>query len=333
MRARLVLGFAFCLVTASLFAPGCRRDGTSITESKTVTAAFVPAGYYLPFLVMENDGLLEELGYALKLNKFLDNTEMINTFLNGGLDVTAQSGFTMFPIAERHPGTFRFIYAQYNNSYFFVVPKDSSISSLKDLKGRNIGTWKSPTAVNFIRLILETVNLKYDPQNDPDDNDFHITRFGAGDLLFAMENQQCEVLFGFDVPVATLVHSGKFRYLVPDAVARLIPGDEPDARRVFNGGAFIHSNLMSRDPRKAAAIKQALYKALEVIRREPDRARTILAKRLNADENVVKVARLDYFTWPNSSVVESAEKIVALLKRKDIIKGTLPPIDSMFWLP
>jgi ABC-type nitrate/sulfonate/bicarbonate transport system substrate-binding protein len=172
------------IISSCVLSNGCKRP----QDSRTVRAAYVPAGYYLPFLIVESDGLLEKRGYSMKLQSFGDNAEMISLFINGHLDVTAQSCFTMFPIETQHPGLFKFIYGQYTNSYYFMVPTSSKYLSLGHLKGAKIGTWKSPTAENYIKLILRGANLEVK-------RDYDIQRFDATDLAPALENGVVPVIW------------------------------------------------------------------------------------------------------------------------------------------
>jgi ABC-type nitrate/sulfonate/bicarbonate transport system substrate-binding protein len=284
-----------------------------------VRAAYVPAGYYLPFLVMDHENLLEKRGYSLEIQQFQDNAQMISLFLNRHLDVTAQSALTMFPLASEYPGTFKFIYGQYANSYFFMVPKDSEIQRLEQLRDIRIGTWKSPTAENFIRLILRNGGLT--------DDEYTIQRFGALDWAPALQNGVVTVVFGFDVPLASLAATGEYRYVAEESLNALIP-----ERPVFNGGAFIASSLITNDLPKAKAIHDALLEAINIINNDPKRAGVAAATMLNADVKVITDARFDHFVRVDDDLVLAAEETFDLLKQNSIV-ATQIDIPEMFWAP
>jgi ABC-type nitrate/sulfonate/bicarbonate transport system substrate-binding protein len=295
-------GAAFVLLAA------CR---TGDATSKVVRASFVPAGYYLPFLVAEEDQLFQKRGYQLELTRYNDNTQMISLFLNGHLDVTAQSALTMFPTAVRHPNTVKFIYGQFANSYAFVVPTDSRIKALADLKSLTIGTWRSPTAEAFIRILLARQGLK-------DGADYQVQLFGATEWAPALQNGVVPVAFGFDVPMAALVQSGRFRYLEPDAVPKLL-----GSTRVFNGGGFVAKDLDARDPAKASVIESVLAQAIAIIAAEPARSRNILAKRLGVPEDAAAAAMLDGFSLIDDAVLESARATLRLMRDEGGLDGDL----------
>lgn len=309
-RAIGILGVMVAAAAAVLLT-ACR---TGETTSKVIRASFVPAGYYLPFLVADEDQLFQKKGYQLELTRYNDNTQMISLFLNGHLDVTAQSALTMFPTAVRYPNTVKFVYGQFANSYAFVVPADSSIKVLADLKNLTIGTWRSPTAEAFVGILLGRQGLKKDV-------DYQVQLFGATEWAPALQNGVVPVVFGFDVPMAALVQSGRFRYVEPEAVAKLI-----GSTRVFNGGGFIAKNLDARDPQKASVIESVLAESIRIINADPARSRNILAKRLGVSETAAAAAMLDSFTVIDDGVLESARATLRLMRDEAALSGDLDVI-------
>lgn len=292
---------------------------------REVRAAFVPSGYYLPFIIMKHDNLLEKRGYTLTLSRHANNALMINAFVNGQLDVTAQSAMTMFPIEEKHPGLFRFIYVQENLGYSFVVPEISSIGSLKDLKGKHIGTWQSPTAEVCIKIRLQREGLF--------PKDYKISRYPAEAVAGALQSGAVDAVFLFDVPCQALVDSGDYRYLLRSAmkgiIDELINGERIEVP-VFNGGGFINTTLLSYNPKKALAIRDALLEAVRIINTEPARCRQVLAQELEAPEKAAQKATLDRFSPPQSDTVKSATETLHLLKTAGVVENEFP-VENLFW--
>lgn len=308
---------------------GCERKATdaapvaaSSPPSTVVKAAYVPSGYYLPFLIVEQDGLLSKRGYTFQLVPHNDNTQMITMFLNGHIDVTAQSSLTMFPIEAKTPGMFKFIYGQYNNSCFFVVPTGSPITTLTDLKGKRIGTWKSPTCRTLINLILKRHKL-----STADGVDFTIVPYGANEVAPLLEAGKLDVAFIYDSVAAKLVASGKYRYLNEQAINSLLPGSAP----LFNGGAFIRTRVITDEPEKAKAIREAFSEALETIRKDPDRVNRLIAERLQLELGTAQAMNRDLFDWPQASMVESARKTMQLIQEDEVSQKSID-IDSLFWM-
>ena len=277
----------------------------SNVKNNVVKAAYVPAGYYLPFLIVEKEGLLEKRGYSFQLTKLEKNTHMISNFINGKLDVTAQSAFTMFPVEERHPGNFKFIYGQNNQSYFFLT-KNKKIRKLSDFRHKNltIGTWTSPTAVAFIKILLQKEGLEFE-------KDYNIRQYGAYELASKLDNGTSEVIFAFDMPAVNLVENKGAHYIDKNIIKSLGGNDG----KIFNGGGFIHSKLILNDPQKAQAIKEAFNEALHIINHKKELSSKILSNSLSLQKEMIfnNYDKLDSFYIPNKSTLEIEQSLIKLL--------------------
>lgn len=317
MRSRFVTIMVVGLVAAS-----CTQDAREAGESAArpvVKAAFVPAGYYLPFLIVEADSLLEKRGYSLELVRFNDNSHMVNLFINRGLDVAAQSALTMLQVLEEHPDqSFKFVYGQYAQSYAFVVPVNSPYRSLDQISGETIATWRSPTAVAFISLLLG-------PRGLTQGEDYQVARYGATEWAPALENGVQDIAFGFDVVLEGLVQSGQFRLLEQNALSSLL-----SPNRVFNGGGFIHESLIGEDPAKAEAIREAFLEAVSIINEEPDRARRVAGRRLGLPESTVLSALFDEYSPIDSIMIDAAYALEDLMLREGLL-GTRVVEEAIFW--
>ncbi len=317
-RSRSFLSVITLLLLSVMFfscSKGCSRNGP--TNETIVTAAYVPAGYYLPFLVMESEGLLEKRGYSLQLQRFQDNAEMVSLLLNDQLDVTAQSSLTMFPIEADNPGLVKFVYGQYLRSYYFVTKKNSGISLITDLKGKKIGTWKSPTAEVFVKLVLRNNGLN--------DGDYEIKKYNANEWPSMLENGQVDAVFGFDSGVAQLLDKKDYVIFAENELQKLQTGSP-----IFNGGGFIRSKLIAENPQKARAIRDAMNEAMNIIRDDPKRITKIVMEKIGAPENVLDLVHFDDFHYPNESLYESAEATYRMLKDNDIMKKDID-VRGMFW--
>ena len=298
----LLLMAALGLILTSLILPK--------TDNKVISAAYVPAGFYAPIVIANENGYFTDLGYELELKRYNNNSLMINSFINGSLDLTAQSSFTMFPVEEQNPGRFKFVYGQYANSYFFIAPVDSGIKSLRDLKGKTIGAWQSPTAVAYVDLMLAKSGLTKE--------DYSVERFAVSDVAANLTSGVVDAVFVFDFQAASLQEKSGYVIIEANAQKELLSnvGIKP-----FNGGAMISTKVLQSDPMKSEAIQLALSKAIEFIDENPIESREIIASLLGVEINDLSSVQLDYFTMPNSTLIKSAESTYLLLSDSGIVKG------------
>lgn len=264
---------------------------------RKITIGYVPAAYYLPIFVLKDQRLLERLGYEVDVKEYQRNTDMINDFTAGRLDMTAQSSLTMFPLEARFPDRFKFVYGQNNRSYAFVVPKDSPIRSLKDLEGKTIATWSSPTAQAAIQLTLRPIIH--------DQNRIIIQRVGFADLVALLREKKVDAVFSTDVYVAEAIREGIGRYLVQYPLPTYVV--DP----FFSGGGIISPSLVAREPQVAADIQAACDEAIAFIERSPAEARRLITKYAKAvAEADAMSAELDEF-FPVARVDVSRAQFLA----------------------
>lgn len=320
MKSRILLRAA-ALCAALLAIAGCGPGDDGAPPSKTVSVAYVPAGYYAPLVIAAAKGMFERRGYTFELKRFNDNSLMINTFINGQLDLTAQSSFTMFDIEAKRPGHFSFVYGQLANSYFFIAPSSGEINSIGDLKGKKIGTWQSPTAVAYVRLLTLRSGLS--------ESDFEIVRFPVSDVAAALQNKLIDAAFTFDVQCEYLVQGGAYKYVERDAI-RAFQNDRNVQFALFNGGGIVNRHLIEREPEKLQAIKDVMREAIAYIENDPVGARTLLAERLNVTLKDYSRIPLDDFQMPNESLRQSAADTAQLLVRSGVVSQA---IDTRRLLP
>lgn len=263
-------------------------------------------------------------GYSLQSVPYESNTHMVSLFLNGHVDVTAQSSITMFPVESRAPGLFKFIYGQYNNSMFFVVPTEFAGPDLASVKGRTVYTWQSPSAELVIKLILGRYKLL------GDGTDYDIKGVPAKDLGVLLHQPNGQVGFVFDSIAAKLVSSGRYKYLEERAIDHVISPDKPTP--FFNGGAMIRSEIIAEHPEKAKAIRAAFIEAVDIIRNDPVRIRSLLSRRLGLSGPEVDALRSDVYGLPNPEMLERAHQTYEVLRKHD---PKLLPLDvsALFWSP
>ena len=312
---RKVACAALAALTVTLTAFTSCTDGRKPSTTgapKVVKMGAVPSAFYLPIFVVQEQGLLKKRGYDSTVEVFNANTNMMDAFIAGNVDLAAQSSGTMFPLELKHPGLFKFVYGQNANSYSFIVKSNSPNNSLRDLNGKKIATWNSPTAKLTIELCLKPF---FDPSN------VEIRQVDFKLLNQVLENGEVDAVFGPDVFPTQGVRSGKARYLESNPMPKYV------LNPFFNGGGFVNANLIKESPELAGAVKEAFDEAIEFINSHNEEARRLMVKYVPADEQDLLTTPLDQFI-PNEQVdMEKAQRVAdifsenGLMNRKVEISG------------
>lgn len=278
----------------------------SADRTKVIRMGAVPAAYYLPIFVVQEKGFLKTRGYESRVEVFSANTNMMDAFLTGNLEIAAQSSGTLFPLESRQPNRFRFIYGQNNKSYSFIVAENSEIQSLKDLEGKKVATWPSPTAQLAIQLSVK-------PFFDPSKVAIQPVEFKLlNQVLFQKE---VEAVFNTDVFTAQAIRSGKARYLEQLPLPKYVM--DP----FFNGGGFINPKLITEDPKMAKAIKEAFDEAIQYINEHNEEARLLIAKPeyVPAEKEDILAAPLDEYISVEQVNIEQAQRLADIFLEKNML--------------
>ncbi|MGA2770716.1 MAG: ABC transporter substrate-binding protein [Bryobacteraceae bacterium] len=248
--------------------------------SGTVRLAAVPTAYYLPLMVAVDQHLFEKHGYKPSLVIFNNNNDMINALLRGDAEVSALGSGGAFALEATSPGRLRLIYGQNGQSYSLLVPRDSKVTSLNDLKGKRIGTWQSPTPKVLLHLIL-------DSRIGSDGFTIMPTEFRFLNQL--LRRGDADALFNTDVLTQQALESGDVRILSRN------PLEEYIMNPFFNGGGLVLRSLEPRDPKMYQAIIVTMREAIDLISTRPKEVRLSLVTHIGVTQSVAANAPIDQF--------------------------------------
>lgn len=171
-RSSIFYIFASIFLLLTLFLSGCSKDTTDKTGPKTTSGdsatKVVRIGYQLncPLVILKSLGTLEKslgkMGYKVEWKEFQSGTALMEALNAGSIDF-GRTGDSP-PIFAQVAGT-PFVYVAAGKSKFngsaILVPKNSSIKSLKDLKGKKIGFAKGSSSHYLLIKALEKAGINY----------------------------------------------------------------------------------------------------------------------------------------------------------------------------
>lgn len=162
-----IFQFIVFVAVLVLTTSGCRRSETG-GEKPIVRVGHLGITADAPTYVAIEKGFFDAEGIRIKLHRFNSPGVAINSLASGDLDFHGAAGWpTLFTKFVVDPTFFKVPISAIETRQLFtariLVPKDSPIKTLQDLKGKRIGTYKSPSTRLYIKLILS----KYlDPEKD-----------------------------------------------------------------------------------------------------------------------------------------------------------------------
>ncbi len=263
-----------------------------------VRLAGVPAAFYLPLMVAHDQAMFEQHGLKSELVLFNNNNDMMNALLHGDVDLSGLGSGGAFSLEAQSQGRVRFVYGQNNRSYSFIVPKDSGIEKLEDLRGKKIGTWPSPTPRVCLHLMLDGRIGK---------DNFEIVPVEFRFLNLAMKRGDVDALFNTDVFTQQAIQSGEAKYLSK------VPLEEYVRKPFFNGGGLVIRDLEQRKPRIYTAILQVVEEAVQFIKDHEAEARRSLVKHVGVSEEVAAQAPLDQFILLSEVDLLAAQEVADIL--------------------
>lgn len=267
-------------------------------EKEVVRLAGVTAAYYLPLMVAHDKDLFAKYGLKSDLILFNNNNDMMNALLHGDADVSALGSGGAFSLEAQSPGKVRFIYGQNNHSYSLIVPMQSKIQSLEDLRGKKIGTWPSPTPRVALHLLLDS---RIGHQG------FEIIPVEFRFLNQTMKRGDVDALFNTDVFTEQAIQSGDARYLSQ------VPLEQYVKRPFFNGGGLVTRDLETRKPKVAHAVIQVFEEAVRFIKENEAEARRSLITHVNVTPEVAAKAPMDQFILLSEVDLQAAQEVADLL--------------------
>lgn len=273
-------------------------------EPNVVHLAAVPAAFYLPLMVAHDQHLFEKYGLKSDLILYNNNNDMMNAVLHGDADLAGLGSGGAFPLEIASPGRVRFVYGQNNRSYSFIVPGNSSITKLEDLRGKKIGTWPSPTPQALLHLMLDQKLGK---------DGFEIVPFEFRFLNQALKKGEVDALFDTDVFTQQAIDLDGNKFLSK------IPVEEYVLKPFFNGGGLVQRDLEARRPEIYRAIMNVMKDAVAFIQTHEAEARHSLVIHIGVTEEVARKAPIDQFIQLEAVDLSNAQRVADLFFEQKVL--------------
>lgn len=199
MRKTIALALAFLMWSALLFSPAAAQTTTVKVGwcAKTITSAAAP------FAIATKMGWYRDAGINVELVPLAGSSDCAKLVATGDVMFALASIEPVIPLRLQGVKEKVFYTAYQGNIYGFVVPADSSIKSIRDLRGKKIGVASMASgAVPVARALLADNGL--DPQKDA-----QIVVVGeAAQAAALVRSHQVDALSIYDTQYALIQNAG-----------------------------------------------------------------------------------------------------------------------------
>lgn len=265
-RRRLLGAAASGVALASLGAPGFVRA----QAAPKIRVGYWPVAAGLPFFAAIEKGYFKEAGLDVEPLKFAGAQQVMEAMLSGRSDGSANgTGSANLAIGEiAQPGLFKIFATNPSNAKYvleeFLVPKDSAIKTMAELKGKRVASGPGIQNVTLAKTMLEKAGA----------GAMSVTELPIGQHVAALAAGQIDAAYTLE-PTGTIGRmNGTTRVLEAGVVAHYILGD-PMAPW-HGGSASLTSEFIKKNPAEAKKFIAAYARGIELVRSHPDEARQFM---------------------------------------------------------
>jgi len=265
-RRRLVVGGA---VGAALAALGVPRFAKAQAAPK-IRIGYWPVAAGLPFFAAVEKGYFRDAGLDVEPNKFAGAQQVMEAMLAGRCDGSSNgTGSANLAIGEiAQPGLFRIFATNPSNAKYvleeFLVPKDSTVKTLAELKGKRVASGPGIQNVTLAKTMLERAGA----------GAMSVTELPIGQHVAALAAGQIDAVYTLE-PTGTVGRlNGTTKVLEAGVVAHYILGDP--LAPWHGGSASLTTEFIKKYPAETKKYIAAYARGIELVRTKPDEARQFM---------------------------------------------------------
>ena len=265
-RRRLITAAASGAALVSLGAPQWVRA----QAGPKIRIGYWPVAAGLPFFAAIEKGYFKEAGLEVEALKFAGAQQVMEAMLAGRSDGSSNgTGSANLAIGEiAQPGLFKIFATNPSNAKYvleeFLVPKDSPVKSMAELKGKRIASGPGIQNVTLAKTMLEKAGAGV----------MSVTELPIGQHVAALAAGQIDAAYTLE-PTGTIGRlNGTTRVLEAGVVAHYILGDP--LAPWHGGSASLTSEFIKKYPAETRKFIAAYARGIALVRTKPDEARQFM---------------------------------------------------------
>jgi NitT/TauT family transport system substrate-binding protein len=262
-------------------------------QSDKILIGYWPIASGLPLYAGLERGFFKEAGLNVEGVKFQSAQQVAEAMITGRIHGSANgTASAVLALAEiTSPGLFKIICSNPSNHKLvldqFVVPIDSPIKSISELKGKTVASGPGIQNLTLAKMILEKNGV----------TDARVIEMPIGQHVPSLAAGQLDAVYTLE-PTGTAGRlRGLTRVLENGVISKYILGNA-DAPW-FGGSASVTSTFLKDQPELAKKYIAAYARSVDFVRKNPAQVRQHLDGFTSIDPSLVKEVSLSGFTLYN----------------------------------
>jgi NitT/TauT family transport system substrate-binding protein len=249
-------------------------------QPSRVRIGYLPLAMHAPLFVAQEKGYFTARNIKAELIEYPSSDLLIKALLADRVDVGYELGTDVVFNAMAKDPTLLKIYQislSYKNatSDYILIPIDSDLKSLADLRGKRLGVFPGPTASAFAKLTLAKA-AQIDARKD-----LLLTSLPPQIQIDALASKKIDALFTYEPWASKAIVEKKAKILQAAPVEEYIINPWP-------GGVGVITKYFLARNTKARQVVEALYQAFDAIEKDPQIRQKVLVERFNLSPEVAK---------------------------------------------
>jgi NitT/TauT family transport system substrate-binding protein len=281
-------------------------------EKKPVRFGYLPLSSSLALYVAQENDFFDQENIKVELVKFESSNLMAEALISDSIDAEiSASSFIMALLAQDEKTAFKiFMVNSFDKENYItalITKKDSNIENINDLKGKTIGCFPGATNKLYTKIYLE----KYGAY----DNKTSLVEIPPNLQLQALETGKVDALSTYEPFKSIGVYTSQVKVL------KTAPVETEVLNPWIAGTVSFNTNFLQKRPQEAEKIKKAMFKAVDLMRNNPQEAKKTLAKYTPiTDQEIIKLIPVPKTLKTQEININDFQKMINLLKKEGLFE-------------
>ncbi len=281
---------------------GCTKNSPSAPQVKTLTIGIMPDVESIPFIIADKNGYFREEGVSVKIEPFKSAKDRDAALQSGQLDGVVSDMLAV--VFANEGGISLKMVAKNDGNIQLIAGKDSGITSIQDIKGKQVGLSTNTIMEYTTDRMLESAGIK------PAD----IKKNAIPPLntrLLMLQESKIDAAILPD-PLAGLA--------VNKYGAKVLNSTDQMASKA--GVIAFRATTLQDNPEQVKAIMRSYNRAVEYLQKEPMASYAdFVIEKQSFPVEVKDILKLPAYTKAELPNEKTFNDVVIWLKSKDLIKG------------